>query len=505
MGKIYEVKIDRFDGGMIKDLRSNQSNAFAITKHFDTFTYPHKIVPNRSTETDETGATGVTKFLYARVAADANTCQLYGLGTDGATTKPCLYLYDIDGGFAGGWQGGSYFKSANTGRDTEVLFYYKNYIYVWTTSKLERVDITTATNQFADYQTITKGFAAEPILHPVDDCAYFFNDNVIYKLATTVWTTALTLNADLIITSACAFGNYLAVSAVTRGTSDFKSNVYLWNRTDATWTDVIDFGKGKIVHLANLDNRLMGVMQYAGGYGEGGKNKIIVKQAIGQFGSVVNEILADSTVYLPNVRYIKDNKLYFAAYAILNGDRRDGIWGVDSNGRISLEYVEENASDVGKINGIYAVGNIWFISHSDDGSINRTNDNEVYLFTSIYESLIFNGGDSSLTKKLISVEVMTEPLVANDNLSLILKYRKNEDIDCKGLTQSQADASWTTISTRTTANADEICHSPATVNIESTGANLPQFKELQFRLESKSGSRAPVITGYKFKYEIINI
>jgi hypothetical protein len=502
MGQIIETKINNFSGGMSNDLRVNDASKFSITKHFDSFTYPHKLVPNRSTETDETGAVNVTKFLYARVASGINTYQLYGLGTDGATTKPCLYLYDIDGGFAGGWQGGSYFKSANTdaGATSRILFYYKNYIYVWTTSQLERCDITTATNQFANYQAIDKGFAADPVLHPVDDNAYFFNDNVVYKLANATWTTALTLNADLVITSACAWGNYLAIAAVTRGNSDFKSYVYLWNRDDASWTDIVDFGKGKIVHLANLDNRLVGVMQYTGGNGAGGKNKIIVKQAVGQFGIVVNEITADNTVYLPNVKYIKDNKLYFAAYAILNGDRRDGIWGVDSNGRLSLEYVEENVSNVGKINGISAVGNIWFISHSDDGSINRTNDQDTNSFTSIYESLIFNNGDSSLTKKLLGAEVMFEPLIANDNMKVTLKYRKDADIGCLGLTQAQYDDSWTTIYIYTTTDA--ISH--GAINIETTGVNLPQFKEIQFRIESTSGSTGPVITGLKFKSEIID-
>jgi len=46
---------------------------------------------------------------------------------------------------------------------------------------------------------------------------------------------------------------------------------------------------------------------------------------------------------------------------------------------------------------------------------------------------------------------------------------------------------------------DAVKHSA--INIESTGATLPQFNEIQFRIESTGGA---VITGLKFKYEDID-
>ncbi len=508
MGKIITTLINRFDGGISNDLRAGWSgsngffttNKFSLTKNFDALTFPNKLRPHRSTEVDETGATGVVAFLYARTTT-ATAYLVYGLGTDGATTKPCLYLYDIDGGFASGWSGGAYFKSANTGRDNQVLFYYKNYIYVYTTNKLERCDITTSTNNFADFQTLTAhGYVAQPVHSLDDDNAYFFVGNVVYQLTgADAWTTKLTLNADLNIMAACEWNKYLAIACVTKGTSDYHSYVYLWDKSSATWNDMIDFGRGKIQHLANLDNKLIGVMDYyiSGSNGMGGRGKIIVKQAVGQFGMTVNELLVDTsggTAGLPPIRHIKDNKLYFVAKAKLNGDYRYGIWVVDSAGRLSLDYVEEGVTEAsGNYNGIFSIGNIWFIAHSDDGSINRTNDNEVGLFTSVYESLIFNAGDSSITKQLEDIRLMTESLVANDSLSVVVKYRKDSDID---------GGSWITILTRTTANANEILHEAN--NIESSGAVFPQFKEIQFRIEILSGAEAPAMTGLEFHCEIID-
>ncbi len=503
MGKQITTLINRFDGGISNDLRINDASKYGLTKHFDAFTYPHKLKPYRSTETDETGATGVKNFLYVRTSAGAASYQIYGLGTDGATSEPCLYLYDIDTGFAGGWQGGSYFKSALSGINSEIFFYYKSFIYVSTGVHLIRCDITTATNQFVDDWASGQGIicTAAPVHHPVDDNAYFFATNIVYKWTNSAWTTAFTLNADLTITSACAYGNYLAVAAVTRGGSDYKSYVFLWDRDATSWNEIIDFGGGKIVHLVCLDNKLLGVMK---GSTKSIPAKIIVKQISGNFGVTINELQVDAgglTTLLPSIRHIKENKLFFPALAELNGDHRYGVWALDSNGKLSLEFVEE-AVGTGNYNGILSVGNIWFIAHSDDGSINRTDDQGVYTYASSYESLIFNNGDSNLIKKLLGVSIITEPLVANDNLSLVLKYRINENIECAGLTEAQVASSWTTILTRTTANANAISHEA--VNIESSGANLPEYKEIQFRIESESGSTGPIITGLKFKSEIID-
>ena len=168
--------------------------------------------------------------------------------------------------------------------------------------------------------------------------------------------------------------------------------------------------------------------------------------------------------------------------ATLNGDTRLGIWVVDSLGRIALSFVEEEATSY---EGIYALGNVWFIAHSNDGSVNNSVKDSSYSITnpSIYESLILNGGDSSKIKKLIGVTVFHEPLPAAG--SVVLKYRKDEE------------TAWTTIFTHTTDNS--ISHSA--INIESSGANLPEYKEIQFQISSLGGA---VITGLKYKAEEID-
>jgi len=68
---------------------------------------------------------------------------------------------------------------------------------------------------------------------------------------------------------------------------------------------------------------------------------------------------------------------------------------------------------------------------------------------------------------------------------VVMKYRVNNE------------TSYTTIFTDTTDN--DITHSA--VNIESSGATLPQFRELQLRVESTGNAE---ITGISLKWEEID-
>ena len=48
MGKIFEVKINRFDGGVSDDPREPLFNMGSLIKHFDVFSNPFKLIPYRS-------------------------------------------------------------------------------------------------------------------------------------------------------------------------------------------------------------------------------------------------------------------------------------------------------------------------------------------------------------------------------------------------------------------------------------------------------------------------
>lgn len=518
MGKIYEEQINTFTGGISNDIRSKDFRKFAFSQHFDTRSYPHKLVPQFKTEAMQ-GATGIAqtsldivKFLYA--PADFSTgFTLYGYGVNSAAGTDRAKIYYVTPGESETtkWTAAPNGGSANDNRLEGVFFYYRGasdsfgYIYMFRTGNLMRwaADGSAFTESYQSLTT-TKG-VAQPVHHSADDNAYFFTQNLVHRLDNQTWTgSVLTLPQNAVIVSACEYGNYLAIGAVlglvdSAGTtygSKPRSVVYLWDRDSSidTISQKIDFGEGSLLHLANLNNKLIGVIDHESLSALNlGRGKVLIKQASGNFAVTLSEIPTDRTVTLtraalPNdTRVVKENRLYFPMAVSKPDGVKAGVWVVDEFGGYSLEIVEESLSTSNyAFQGIFNFSNTWYLAHSSNGSVSKTDDGGGYSNTNpgVYETLVLNGEDSSKRKKLIGVSVTTEAHASGTN-QVTLKYRKDEDV---------GSGSWTTIFTDDTDYA--ISHS--SVNIESSGATLPEFKEIQFRIESQGGV---IVTGLSCKYE----
>ncbi len=492
--------INSFNGGISNDRRVNQANKFALTKHFDAFSYKHKLVPHRKTTSfgdAQEEAKSVTKFTVAKQGANT---AVWGIGKGVVDDTKIAVYYASGDGLTGGWTAPSNNEStidyvgASGLESPKIIFPYKDKLYTFADDRLIVFTIGgTWDNTGTDLSSITT--VAEPVHHPNDDIAYFFYDNVVGKIdgASAFEDNVLVLPTNLKITSACAYGNYLAIACVTKDSIDQSSVVYLWDRDSSltTLSQIIDFGKGKIEKLSNLNNNLIALMTYHLGdtyTAEGGE--ILIKQANGDFAVTLNRLLSDDA-FTGNVSngITENNILYIAFSSKRDNDERYGIWAIESNGEVTLDFIEEDVETIaeGAYNGIFKTGNVWWIANSSDGSVGRTHTGASPYFsttlTSVYESLIFDDGDLAKTKKLIGVTVETEALPSNGNV--VLKYRKDEDLN---------GGSWTTILTH--SGEDEVRSSA--INI--SGATLPQYKEIQFRLESLNGA---VITGLKWKSEYI--
>jgi len=505
MGKIVQQIIDRFDGGMANDLRDKNLNKFAITKHFD-LSWKHKLVPYVRTVEAESGSIKdfeIQKFVYAKRSTGN---RLFGLGQNGGKADIWMVNPNVANDNIAWEEPNNNASTFNV--NYNVFFYYKDYIYMFGGgTKLIRFD-TSSGSAFNDaYQSISYTNLATPVHCLIDDIAYFFHDNKVSKLDDTSFSAdVLTLPADMKIVSACMYGNYLAIGCTSLYSHE-RSVVFLWDRDSSitTLSERIDLGEGKLLYLKNLNNKLIAIMQFYT-FSDSflvRKGRLIVKQILGNTAYIINELNYDSrtTPYFSGnytsatirmgTEFVKDEAVYFPVMSLkINGDTHNGIMKVDSDGRIFFDVVEEEAESTIYYHAIYALGNNWWIAHSNDGSINRmsysssTNTEYSSTFPSVYESLYLNFGESSITKKLLGVEVMTEALEANQ--SVVVKYRKDEDL---------LGGSWTTIMTHDTDDAI----SKGAINI--SGATLPQFKEIQFRLESLRGA---VITAFKIKAEIID-
>ncbi len=473
------IQINRFDGGILKDIRERSFNGFRITEHFDT-SFPNKLIPYRSSEADEIKAMDIVKFLQVN-------SEFFGLGVDSGSSK--VGIKSKTGDFIiSNWQDVA--VSGSGSRSEDIFFHYKNYIYGWRdTNALWRFgDLTSSPTITESYQTITWTNVAQPVLHPADDIAYFFQDNVVHKLNNTSWTSSvLTLPSNLIIVDAEPFGNYLAIACKpVRAELANRSVVYLWDRDSSltTISQKIDWGEGDLLWIANIGGNLIGISNVFTNLGIGiKKGEIQIRVGVDNKAHLVNRLRLDSTMAVPSKgnKVVTNDRLYFPGKYTIDGITREGIWSVDRFGRITLEIVEEDINTNG-IQGIFKLGNFWWVAHSADGSVNRTDDQDNLTFTSIYESAInpnMELKDMLKEKQLMAVQVSFEALPTAGQV--VFKYRVDS---------TTAWSSVTAIITEATDGA---------VKIELAKA-FDKGREYEFRIESTGGA---VITGFKYKYEII--
>jgi len=490
MSKQITTIIRDFSGGMTNDFRSEIANVYALSYHFSLA--EKKLIPKRAYTILTDGSEKITRFAYAKNDGGA-TYVIYGLGQ---TAEGCPKVFKKTPN-ATVWTS---ITEGSTGDVAQnVFFHYKNYLYCWEAgTKLSRLGPLITSPTFANYQSINYTNVAQPIHHPADDCAYFFQDNCVHRLNNATFdgggtTPVLTFPDNMKIIGGAPYGDYLGIlcSPVSAGTTE--TILYLWDRDSSlsTISAKINLGYGEGKYIGN-DNMGVFVVQIInslsslGGYNNG----MIVKY---YNGSLIEKRISDDSTnayfYDINADVVPpignsvsvNNAFYFPVRMVTTKDvitYHFILKAQIADGRIILT-ANQNIEDVvinQHINGIFELTEFWLVSHS--AFVNLQTKSTGACQEAAVETIIYSLGDSSVKKKLIGVTVMTSPLVGQ----IVLKYRKDEE------------TAWIAIFTNATANS--ISHSA--INIESSGATLPEFKEIQFRIESTNGAE---IIGLKFKCE----
>jgi hypothetical protein len=489
MGKIIETKINKFRS-MTPNVRSNIADLFAFSSHFDIFRNG-RLSPNRTYTTFTDNSEKVVRFLYARNDEAGTDYSVYGLGDDGSG-KPKVFEMTDPAGTA--W---SAFKTLTGGdKASNVFFEYKNTLYGWQNGDaLWSITLTGTPTVDESVATLSESYTnvAQPVHHKADDIAYFFHDNIVSKLDDTTPTTpALTLPTNMKIVGGGAYRNYLAIvcSPIEPGTTN--SVMYLWDRdgTKETLSDKIDLGFGEVVHVSEAeDGGIFISQQVVALSGMGNYNNSIAVKYYDGFLQTLEIPFGTETEYLQSITLHGNaaedrNTFYFPAKIVTSTaqETRNVIFATRRTQQgLTLIADQEVTGVTQNINGIFSLNGHWFISYDTAAKNLVTKSSSLYQ-TAIYESLIYDAGDSSLKKKLTGVSVMTSPIPNGSTYTL--KYR------------ADAETSWTTIFTESTV--DTISHS--SINIESSGATLPEYKEIQFRIESTGGAE---ITGFSFMEDIL--
>lgn len=489
MGKLVEIEVRRFDGGISDSTRKPSSSQFQKSKHFDIFTDPYKLTPYRSLEADTNDgstSTGMKQYYVQDFVYHSASSKLYGLGQNASANTKIVYKEDAT---TGNWTLPSS-SEGNGAVQNGCLVEYKDYLWGFQgTTQVFKWGLLSGTpsitNTAGTVGTITS--VAQGLIGK-DDNLYLPYNNKLARVTSggTVNDAVLTLPTNFKITSLANYGNYMAIACAPVSTYNGTSKVFLWNLISDDVQEVIDWGEGELRVLETIEGMLVGITdRYLNNSTGAGRGSMIIQTYSGGSPNVVGEVFTEALVgkTMPLSKAVKNNRLFFAAKIMTNsaGTTYDeGIWSfgrknVGYNYAFTLDIIDENIST----NGIQSFGtaaNYFFIAHSGDGSIDKTNDAATYAFTSIYESLKFDFGDRDTNKVIQYARVHYRALASGE--SVTAKYRWDDS------------TTWLTIGTASTSGDK----SRSFLMVESTDAAFSSGKELEIRLESTGGAE---ITGFK--------
>tara|TARA_R110000868_G_scaffold75379_3_gene217556 strand:+ start:1045 stop:2556 length:1512 start_codon:yes stop_codon:yes gene_type:complete len=491
MSKPLELKINNFSGGIADDIRKFTVTEFQITKHFDIFSNPNRLTPYRSLESDtETAisATDLKQYLVRDFVYASTSAKLYGLGQTGAGLTKIVQKADATTGL---WTTPAT-SEGNGAVWNGIFFEYKDYLWgLQGTNQLYKWGLLSGspsiTNSVSTVASTITSVANGVIA--ADGNAYFAYNNVIVRIAPglTVTDSAKTVPTNYKITSLANYGSYLAVGCSPINSFNGQSKVFIWNLSSDLFQETIDWGEGDLRVLEVIEGLLVGVTdRYLNNATGAGRGSMIIQGYTGGSAQVLKEVFTQALVgkTIPIQKVVKNNRLFWAAKIMTNSagtTYNEGIWSFGRKNSnypfaLTLDIIDENI-DTDGIQGIGSAANYFFIAHSGDGSVDKTNDASTYAFTSVYESQIFDFGDPCLVKQLSKFTIYTAPIPTSG--SVTVKYKIN------------SDTSFTTIGTLSTVG--EITRD--FYLIESTAVDFPTFKEIQFRIESVTGGAE--ITGFK--------
>jgi hypothetical protein len=495
MAKV-SIKVESFSGGIADDIREARADKFAITKHFDIFSNPKRLTPYRSLEADTNDGstpTGMKQYFVRDFVYASASPKLYGLGQTGAGLTKIVYKADAT---TGNWtlpassEGNGAVKNGCLLEYKDKLWGFQGTTQVFSYGLLSGVPtITNSAGTVAAITSVAQGIIAK------DDNGYLPYNNKLVRINAggTVQDAVLTLPTNFKITSLATYGNYLAIACAPVSSYNGASKVFLWNLTSPDVQEAIDWGEGELRVLDTIEGALIGVTdRYLNNVTGAGRGALIVQTYSGGYPQVVKEVFTQalSGKTMPTSKAVVNGRLFFSAKIMTNAagtEYNEGIWsfgrkGVGYQYALTCDIIDENVNGSG-IQAFGTAANYFFVAHSADGSIDKTNDTAAYGFTSVYESRLFDFDNAFSDKNLDFVRVFFRRLV--DGETVTAKYKVD------------GESTWTLIGTFSTAGQ----LSRTFTNIEALDTAFKSGREFQFRFESTGGAE---LAGYELEANTLN-
>jgi len=505
---IKEIKQTDFSGGLTENIREQG----------DSCSYCENVILEKGLVTQTCNVDNINSQAYNTAYNILKMIQvgstIYGIGQDTVANKD-VSIYSKTVGTSSNWalvSNGTIATSTLRLYDPFFVYYGGDLYLDGGNNYICKYSGTTMTN---NWLSLNGGLFGGIVWQ---GNMYGYQGQKIYKITTApAATDMITIPSNQSIVQMIDYGNYMAV--VCSANDGGISKMYVWDGvTTTTFTEIIEIGKGNVTGGNTFEGiiyALIGLPNF--------KGFRLMAYSGGRFVSVKTfngRLNAYSTRYnytAPASRVVKTTG---ALYFIVSGARPNSSfsqiyeplifkYGRTNDGEANSLSIFKTLFQGDGSNTIQTVGNDLLILESivnvssqsqgvavvlyslDDGpntssyyetKINTFNatENTTSSASGVIETVIFNGNNTYAEKTLKKVVLTYDPLPTAGQV--ILKYRKDEE------------TTWTTIFTDTTDS--NVSH--GAVNIESTGANLPIFKEIQFRIELSGNAK---LTGIKFVYD----
>ncbi len=530
------ISITDFGNGMANDYAAGAKGQCSVCKHYDTLTWPNRLMPLRGMATETTTNSKIGNIIVSKGG------NLYGVGVDDPNNPTFGQLW-YRSGFSNSpsWTviptntqlSGAVIRGAVTNGipgDYAFLVEYPDCgntrTLFWASTNLlvasDPTGASSASTSPLPFSTISQGF-----VHPSDNKLYFGYQTSTQTLLRVISPNAtpfsgLSSAIDIGIPSRYQiigltnYGDFLAIALVSNnGAGQNSSLVVLWDRdtTLKTISQVIPWGPGALQILNNISGVLVGIssssVTYTGTvqdmdflsikiYSGGVEPAPIVQIPAQRITST-----APSVQINPNVNFVYNHRLYFSANVVSGGTAPSyyGLWsfGKNAQGHWAVT-IERMATNGGTETGVYAaaiVGDFVSMCHTALGTLTYSENgnavNAIWGATSVYESTInpqMPESDSEKSKKLMTVYATYLPLQnTSQGAQVVMKYRVDVLQNASGSTKGNG---WTTVFTDITDQSTSIV-----ITNDAAGSQFTDGRKYEFRLESLNGA---IITGFGYKY-----
>ncbi len=498
---IKEIKQQNWWSGILNDIRSTLGTGAWYLENFIIKGKSLKQVVNNQAE--NSCSYNVNNYVTKLIQVGT---QIYGLGQDGNTNNDTT-IWTKTNALNGAWSiptNGTI--AATTFNGDNALFVAYNGVIYFDGGNSKVATYTIATNTMAA-TAINLANAKGGTIWQGNIYCWSGQDIYVINTSTGLATNMHTVSSEQTIVELVPYGNLLAVVCTSTVT---KSKMYLWDGVSTTtWTEILDIGVGTVyggallegtivVALSTPNKRMLKIKGYNGGQfinlytytarlnRAGTYNYILPASRLQTFEGYVYFMVTGTQPDGTYANYYEYaiarfgreepvNPLTFSIYKTLDFTSDRVLNGQTSNNDFTIIESIVGSSDTEE-RAVCAVVN----SDTNKTTFFLSSSNTYTAQPGVCETVKFNCGDSSITKQLKSVSVQTDFLPSAGQV--VLKYKKDEEL------------SWTTIFTNTIDNS--ISYEATT--IEGSDINLPQFKDIQFRIECLGNV---TLNGIRFRYE----